>query len=82
MDGFSCWSEADNGCNVIHKDVYEAGSCMSLEHKSIILQIEENDMFLFWITKPLAGIYPIVIKSKEVKINENETNYLIDIGLI
>ena len=81
MPKFTCWGELEQGCFRTHKTIEEAAFCAVNAARTVVLEIDGNELNRFWVAT--AWSLPIVIRqAAEFSFSDSEKDYLIDFGLL
>lgn len=77
---FTCWSELDGGCYLIHTFLAEAAICY-IVRKSQILEIQEKDIYKYWSTYIEFDDMLVIVdnESPNFEISNEEIEYLMDL---
>ncbi len=79
---FTCWSELEGGCYVIHEFLTEASVCF-IVGKSQIFEIHEKDIYKHW--SAYTHYYNVLLimenETPEFELTDEETNYFVELEI-
>jgi len=77
---FTCWSELDGGCYIIHPFLADASVCFVV-NKSQIFEVVEKNIFKHWSAYTLDNNVLLVIENEaeDFELTDEETKYLVDL---
>lgn len=80
---FTCWSELEGGCNIIHSSLSEASICF-IVNKAQIFEVDEDNIFKHWnMYTPLDNMIVIIEnETSSFELANKEIDYLVDLDIL